>query len=282
MIDQPIQLRGRPLVAGGGPFIFGVLNVTPDSFSDGGLHFEPNAAVEAGCRMADAGADAIDVGGESTRPGSEPVGDDEQIARTQPVIAALARRFGSDGPAISIDTRSAAVARAALDAGATIINDVAALRDDPDLAPLAAQHNAGLILMHMQGTPRNMQQNPHYEDILREVAEFLTERATFARQAGISPQRIILDPGIGFGKTTEHNLELLRGLDRLKAIGLPLMVGPSRKRFIGQLLGIDRAADRLYGTLGVVAACVSAGVECLRVHDVAACRQVADICTALR
>ncbi len=186
--------------------MFGVLNVTPDSFSDGGRHAVAADAIEAGVRMADEGADAIDVGGESTRPGSQAVSAEEQIRRTQPVIGELARRFGADGPAISIDTRLAAVARAALDAGASIINDITALRDDEAMAPLAAARDAGVILMHMQGTPATMQQNPTYGDVVGEIREFLEERMQVAIAAGIARQRIVVDPGIGFGKTVKHNL----------------------------------------------------------------------------
>jgi dihydropteroate synthase len=267
---------------GGGPFVVGILNVTPDSFSDGGKYFEPAAAVEAGCRMADEGADVVDVGGESTRPGSGYVPADEQIRRTQPVIAELTKCFGPGGPAISIDTRLAAVAKAALDAGATIINDVSALRDDPALAHLAADRGAGVVLMHMKGTPADMQHKPAYRDVVGEIREFWEDRIAAAVRAGIPRERIIVDPGIGFGKTTAHNLEILGRLAELRELLVPVMVGPSRKRFIGEVLGIEQSADRLMGTMAAVAACVLAGVELVRVHDVAAARQVADMCRAIR
>ncbi|NLX12379.1 MAG: dihydropteroate synthase [Phycisphaerales bacterium] len=276
------MLRGRPLVPGSGPFIFGILNVTPDSFSDGGAYLSMDTAVAAACRMADEGADAIDVGGESTRPGSQGVSPDEQIRRTAGVIATLATRFGPDGPAISIDTRSAKVARAALEAGATIINDISALRDDPTMGELAATRDAVIILMHMQGTPADMQTNPTYTDVVSEVADFLQERMNYALRSGIARERILFDPGLGFGKTTAHNLEILRRLGELRSLGVPLMVGPSRKRFIGEILHIDNPADRVTGTAAAVAACVLAGAECIRVHDVAACRQAADLCAAIR
>ncbi len=276
------MLRRRPLVPGSGPFIFGILNVTPDSFSDGGAYSSMEAAVAAGCRMADERADVIDVGGESTRPGSQGVPADEQIRRTAGLIATLSARFGSDGPAISIDTRSAEVARAALDAGALIINDISALRDDPAMAQMVASKGAGVILMHMQGTPVDMQLNPTYADVIAEIADFLCERVDYALRSGISRERIVLDPGLGFGKTTAHNLEILRRLGELRALGCPLMVGPSRKRFIGEILQIDRPADRLLGTVAAVSACVLAGAECIRVHDVAACRQAAALCAAIR
>lgn len=277
-----ITVRGRELLPGGGPFVFGVVNVTPDSFSDGGRYAVAADAIQAGVRMAEEGADVIDVGGESTRPGSRAVTAEEQIRRTQPVIGELTRRFGADGPAISIDARLAAVARAALDAGATIINDITALRDDEGMAPLAASREAGVILMHMQGTPATMQQNPTYGDVVGEIREFLAERIAAAVAAGIGRQRIVVDPGIGFGKTMAHNLEILRRVGEFRTLGVPVLVGPSRKRFIGEVLSIPDAYKRLNGTLAAVAACVLAGVECVRVHDVAECRQVADLCAAIR
>jgi len=280
--DLTMRFRGRAVGPGGGPFVVGILNVTPDSFSDGGKYFGPAAAVEAGWRMADQGADVVDVGGESTRPGSAYVPADEQMRRTQPVIAELAKRFGPDGPAISIDTRLASVARAAIDAGASIVNDISALRDDPALAPLAADRGAGIVLMHMKGTPADMQHKPTYRDVVGEIREFWEDRIVAAVRAGIPRERIIVDPGIGFGKTTAHNLEILSRLAELREPLVPVMVGPSRKRFIGEVLGIERPADRLMGTMAAVAACVLAGAELVRVHDVAAARQVADMCKAIR
>lgn len=277
-----IRLRGRALVPGAGPFVFGVLNCTPDSFSDGGSYATHDAAVRAALLMAEAGADAIDVGGESTRPGSGGVPAREQIERTIPVICELARRFGPQGPAISIDTRSAEVAGAALSAGAMIVNDVSALRHDAAMAATVARHGAGVILMHMKGTPADMQLNPVYADVVAEVRAFLEERIVHATSAGIPRERIVADPGIGFGKTGRHNLEILRNLDALRALGVPLMVGTSRKRFIGDILSGRPPGERLYGTLATVAACVLAGVECVRVHDVEACRQAADVCAAIR
>lgn len=281
---DPILLRGRPVTPGSGPFIFGILNCTPDSFSDGGLHASPEAAIDAGCRMADEGADAIDVGGESTRPGSLPVPPEEQIRRTQKVIAALARRFGSDGPALSIDTRSAQVAEAALDAGAVIVNDISALRDDPAMADLIARRRAGVILMHMKGTPADMQINPTYEDLIGEIDAFLRERVDCALAAGIPRERIIIDPGIGFsfGKTTAHNLQILGRLDAFRGMHLPILIGPSRKRFIREALNLKDDESRLMGTAAVAAVCALAGVECLRVHDVAPCRQAALMAQAIR
>lgn len=278
----PLRLRGRELVSGAGPFIFGILNVTPDSFSDGGRHLDPREAIAAACRMADEGADAIDVGGESTRPGSRSVPAAEQIRRVVPVIEALARRFGKTGPAISVDTRFAAVAEAAIEAGAVIINDVSALRDDPDLVGTAIRSQAGVILMHMKGTPADMQADPTYDDVVGEVHAFLAERVEAAIAAGIARNRIMVDPGIGFGKTVGHNLTLLQQVGRFRELGLPVLVGPSRKRFIAAVTDADEIADRLPGTLAGVAACVLAGVECVRVHDVAACRRAADLAAAIR
>lgn len=282
--SEPLRFRGGPVIPDGGPFIFGVLNVTPDSFSDAGEFFNAAGAIERACQMAAHGADVIDVGGESTRPGSEPVAIDEQIQRTQPVIAELVRRFGRDGPAVSIDTRSAAVAEAALDAGATVINDVSALREDPGMAGLAAQRAAGVVLMHMKGTPADMQINPTYTDLMGEIRAFLDERLSAATRAGIPRQRLMIDPGmgIGFGKTSEHNLTLLRRAGEFRQLGVPVLVGPSRKRFIAEITGAVEIADRLPGTVAAVTACVLAGVECVRVHDVAACRRAADLAAAIR
>lgn len=279
---DPILLRGRPLVCDGGPFIFGVLNVTPDSFSDGGRYLDPDDAVAAGCRMAEDGVDVIDVGGESTRPGSDPVSADEQISRTRGVIAALARRFGREGPAISIDTRLAPVARAAVEAGAVLINDVSALRDDAEMAAVVAESRAGVVLMHMLGTPATMQEDPVYDDVIDDVKAFLAKRVAAAVGQGIKRGRIVVDPGIGFGKTTAHNLAILADLWKFRELGLPVMVGPSRKRFIGEVLSVPNATDRLAGTLGAVALCARAGIECIRVHDVGAARQVAALCAAVR
>ena len=279
---KPRTSRGRVIACGCEPVIFGILNTTPDSFSDGGSYASLEDAIAAGCRMANEGADAIDVGGESTRPGSKPVPADEQIRRTVDVIRALAARFGSDAPAISIDTRSAQVAAVALDAGATLVNDISAMRDDPALAARVAERGAGIILMHTQGTPGTMQQDPTYDDVVAEIKAFLADRIDAAVRAGIRRERILVDPGIGFGKTTGHNLQILQRVGEFRELGCPVMVGPSRKRFIGDVLGITDPQERGMGTAAAVAGCVLAGVECLRVHDVAACRQVADMGAAIR
>ncbi len=239
-----------------------MVNVTPDSFSDGGLYLDPAAAIAHGLELAEAGADILDVGGESTRPGAEPVAVEEELRRVAPVIAGLAET----GAVISVDTSKAEVAAAALDAGATIVNDVTALRGDPAMAPLVAERGAGLVLMHMAGEPRTMQDHPHYDDVVAEVREFLAARLAAAVAAGIDEEEVWLDPGIGFGKTAEHNFELLRGLPELATLGRPLVVGTSRKSFIGRADG--SAADaRLGGTIATSVLAAAAGASVLRVHD---------------
>jgi dihydropteroate synthase len=245
------------------PSVMGVVNVTPDSFSDGGLFLHPAAAIAEARGLRDEGAAIIDVGGESTKPGSEGTPADEELRRLEPVLKALA-----DLP-LSVDTSKAAVARRALELGAVMVNDVTALRGDPELAEVVAESGAYLCLMHMLGEPRTMQDNPRYEDVVSEVAAFLEERLVFAVEAGIAEELVCLDPGIGFGKTTEHNLELLARLDEIVALGRPVLVGVSRKRFLGRLLG-DAAA-----LTGPVAAGVAVnvlaferGASIFRVHDV--------------
>ena len=247
--------------------LMGIVNVTPDSFSDGGLFLDAEAAVAQGRRLADEGAEIVDVGGESTRPGAEPVAAQEEARRTVPVVETLA----ADGIAVSIDTSKAQVAEAALDAGATMVNDVTALGADPDLAPLCAQRGCAVVLMHMRGTPRTMQDAPAYADVVEDVRAFLAERVENAVGAGIAEQRIWVDPGIGFGKTLEHNLELLRRLGDLRGLGRQLLVGTSRKSFIGTLTGRD-ADERLGGTIASNVLALAAGADILRVHDVAAHR----------
>jgi len=268
-----IDLRGRPLV-------MGVLNVTPDSFSDGGDFFSPASAQRQAEQLVADGADIIDIGGESTRPGSEPVPADEQLRRILPAIEAVRR--ASHSVPISVDTRLGVVAEAALDAGADLVNDIFALRDDADLARVVAKRRVPVVLMHMQGRPTTMQQDPTYVDVVSEIGSFLQERMEAAQRAGIDRERIIIDPGIGFGKTTQHNLTILRELAALLELGRPVLVGPSRKRFIGQVLGIDEPKRRQWGTAAVVACAVAAGVHILRVHDVAAMRQVATMAWAIR
>ncbi|HEX6665159.1 MAG TPA: dihydropteroate synthase [Solirubrobacterales bacterium] len=246
------------------PKLMGVVNVTPDSFSDGGLYLDPEAAIAHGEELAAAGAAILDVGGESTRPGAEEVPEAEELRRVVPVIAGLA----GGGAEVSVDTSKAAVAIAALDAGATIVNDVTALRGDPEMATLCAERDATVVLMHMLGDPRTMQRDPTYGDVVAEVGAFLAERLEAAVAAGIDKQRIWLDPGIGFGKTAEHNLELLRRLPELRRLGRPLVIGTSRKSFIGRLDG-SPASERLGGTIASSVLAAAEGAEVLRVHDVA-------------
>jgi dihydropteroate synthase len=250
------------------PFrVMGIVNVTPDSFSDGGLFLDPERAIAHGEELAAEGADILDVGGESTRPGAEAVDADQELARVEPVVAALAGP-GGPGAEISIDTSKAAVAATALDRGAAIVNDVTALRGDPDLGPLCAERGCTLVLMHMQGTPRTMQLNPTYDDVVEDVRTFLAERIQAAVDAGVDERRIWVDPGIGFGKTLTHNLELLRRLGELRALGRPIVIGSSRKSFIGALTGRD-AGERLGGTVASNVLALSAGADVFRVHDVA-------------
>lgn len=268
------------LARAGRPLVMGVVNVTPDSFSDGGMFADAEAAVRHACRLVADGADLLDVGGESTRPGAQPVSAAEQCRRVTPVIEGI-RRAGVRVP-VFVDTRLADVAVAALNAGATGINDISALRDDDRLAKVAAEREATVVLMHMAGTPATMQERPTYGDVVAEVAAFLRERAAFAAAAGLARDRIAIDPGIGFGKTADHNLELLRRMDAIVALGLPVLVGPSRKRFLGEVLGESEPLRRDVGTLGAVAAAVLGGASVVRVHEVAASRQVVAVCAAIR
>jgi dihydropteroate synthase len=251
------------------PVIMGVVNVTPDSFSDGGLFLDADAAVEQGRRLAVEGAHILDVGGESTRPGAEPVAEEEELRRVLPVIERLADDAGAPDVRISIDTTKSAVAAAALDAGAGIVNDVSAFRFDPALAGLVAESEVDCCLMHMLGEPRTMQQDPRYEDVVSEVKVFLEERLAFAVGEGIAEERVWLDPGIGFGKTVEHNLELLRRLDEIVAIGRPVVIGTSRKSFLGKLAGGRDEGERLPGTIATNVLAFERGATVFRVHDVA-------------
>ena len=245
----------------------GILNVTPDSFSDGGRYTDVDAAVRMGVRLAGEGADLVDVGGESTRPGAEAVPAPEEIRRTAPVIARLRE---SVGVPLSIDTRKAAVAERAIEAGAGIVNDVTGLTHDPDLARVAAEGKCGLVLGHIRGTtPRDMQRNPRYDDTVSEVYDDLARSVEIAVDAGVAEERIVVDPGIGFGKRLTDNLLLLRHLSGLRSLGFPILVGPSRKSFLGLLLGLP-VEERLEATIGACAAAVSHGADLLRVHDVRA------------
>lgn len=258
--------------------LMGVLNVTPDSFSDGGKYIDANAAIARGTELALEGADIIDVGGESTRPGAGPVSAQEEKERVLPVIRGLRQALSIP---LSIDTYKAEVAQAALEEGADIVNDISALRFDPAMSSLVARAKIPVVLMHMQGIPRTMQQKPSYQDVLEEVKDFLIRRIQFARNSGVDLDRIIVDPGIGFGKELEHNLALLRGLSILASLGCPLLVGPSRKTFIGKLL---EAApdDRLEGSLAAAVAAVLGGANIIRMHDVREARRVLRIVDAIR
>ena len=265
----------------------GIVNVTPDSFSDGGRFLDPDAAVAHGIELAEQGADVLDVGGESTRPGAAPVPADEELRRVVPVVARLAT---TTTVPISVDTTKAAVARAALDAGATVVNDVSAGRLDPDILGVVAEAGAGYVVMHMQGEPRTMQADPRYDDVVAEVGDFLADRVHAARGAGVAEGAIAADPGIGFGKTVEHNLQLLAGLPTLAdRVGVPLMVGASRKAFVGKVLARAGAASadlpvdqREEGTLATVVWAVERGASIVRVHDVLPAVRAVRLLYALR
>ncbi|MBC7132465.1 MAG: dihydropteroate synthase [Roseovarius sp.] len=263
----------------GAPRIMGILNVTPDSFSDGGQHVDPAQALAHARAMAASGAEIIDVGGESTRPGARTVPEDKEIARTAPVIAAI---HAATGLPISIDTRKAPVAREAVRAGATLINDVAGFTHDPDLAPLAAEYALPVCVMHAQGTPETMQNDPRYADVLFDVHDWLAARVAALEALGIARARIAVDPGIGFGKTTAHNLRLLQNLSLFHSLGCPILLGASRKRFIGDLTDTPRAADRVAGSLAVAVMAMAQGVQILRVHDVAETRAARTMWQAVR
>jgi len=260
-----------------GCIVMGVLNVTPDSFSDGGQFLDTNKAIEHGLQMAADGAAIIDIGAESTRPGSEPVSASEQIKRAMPVIETLAKKITVP---ISIDTYNIEVAAAALQAGAAMINDVTALSDER-VGQLAAEHKTPVVLMHMQGSPQTMQIEPKYKDVVSEVRKFLLARAKRAQELGIDKDKIFIDPGIGFGKTLEHNLSLLKSIDSFVATGHRVLVGTSRKRFIAQLTGRKNPAERTFGTAAAVALCAAAGVSIVRVHDVAEMVDVVKIANAI-
>jgi dihydropteroate synthase len=263
-IDGVWRCRDRELPLGERTLVMGIVNVTPDSFSDGGMFENAEAAVKHGLGLLEEGADILDVGGESTRPGSDLVGADEEAGRVLPVLEGLLR----DAPEalLSVDTRKAAVAREALGAGADVVNDIGA-GADPDMFGVVAAAGAGMVLMHMKGEPKTMQSDPRYDDVVAEVRSFLAERIEAAVAAG-NGHRLCIDPGIGFGKNLEHNLELLRSIGALREVGAPVLVGVSRKRFVGQLSGADDPIRRLEGSLAAAAWCASQGVEMVRVHDV--------------
>ena len=258
------------------PKLMGVVNVTPDSFSDGGQYLDPDAAIRHGEELVRDGAEILDVGGESTRPGAVEVGAVEELRRVLPVV----QGWGKSGAAISIDTSKLVVAEAALDAGASIVNDVTAFKHDPEMAGLCAERGVGVVLMHMPGNPRTMQDDPHYDDVVDDVKAFLAERMEFAVGQGIEEERIWLDPGIGFGKTLEHNLELLRRLRELRELGRPLVVGTSRKSFIGKVDGSD-VEDRIGGSIASSVLAAAEGADVLRVHDVAEMAQALAVANAV-
>jgi dihydropteroate synthase len=257
------------------PKLMGVVNVTPDSFSDGGLYLDAEAAIAHGLELAEQGAEILDVGGESTRPGAEAVGADVEMERVVPVVAGL-----GEAATVSIDTSKAVVAEAALEAGASIVNDVTALRGDPEIGALCAERGVDLVLMHMRGDPRTMQEDPRYDDVVDDVKAFLAKRMEAAVAVGVAEERVWLDPGIGFGKTLDHNLELLRRLGELRELGRPLVVGTSRKSFIGKIDGSE-VGDRIGGTLASSVLAAADGADVLRVHDVAEAAQAVRVASAI-
>ena len=265
-----IELHSRPLV-------MGVLNVTPDSFSDGGRFFATDKAVARFFRMVEEGAELIDIGGESSRPGAEPVDVGEEWRRIGPILIQVAAN--SPVP-ISIDTYKAEIARRAIEHGVSVVNDISALRFDSEMVEVIVASTASVVLMHMQGTPRNMQKDPVYDDVVKDVHDFLSDRAQAARGAGIAGEKIILDPGIGFGKTLAHNLFILQKLKTLVDLGYPVLVGASRKSFIGKLSGVEES-DRLEGSLAAAVLAASAGAKIIRAHDVQQTKRALEICGAI-
>ena len=260
-------------------YIMGILNVTPDSFSDGGRYFNHSSAIKKALQMVDDGADIIDIGGESTRPGSDPVPSEEELRRTIPVIEMLSKEINIP---ISIDTYKSDIARRALEAGASMVNDISGLRFDPEMAGTVAEYKVPVVLMHIKGTPKNMQQNPGYNALIPEILEYLREGITIAGEAGIPEDVIIIDPGIGFAKTFEHNLEIINNLNKFKSLGKPVLIGPSRKAFIGKILGNVTTEERLEGTAAAVAISIMNGANIVRVHDVKEMARVAKVADAIK
>jgi dihydropteroate synthase len=276
--DYTILAKGRPIPIHDCPLIMGIVNITPDSFSDGGRYLAVDRAVAQALALVDQGADILDLGAESTRPGAIPVSEQEEMDRLLPVLSEVVKQTTVP---VSVDTMKSRVARAALAAGASIINDVTAMRFDPDMAQVVATYGAGVVLMHMQGTPLTMQESPHYENVVSEVGEFFEERIDAAQQAGIAKSHIVLDPGFGFGKLQVHNLELLNRLSAFSRFGCPLLVGLSRKALLGKIL--DRPVqDREWGTAAAVAMAVDRGAAIIRVHEVAAMKDVVKVAAAVR
>lgn len=272
-----IDCRGYKLRLGEKTCIMAVLNVTPDSFSDGGLFFDLKKAVKRAIDMEKQGADILDIGGESTRPGALAVLSSEQIKRVVPVIKALKERIKIP---ISIDTSSAMVAKEALKAGAKIVNDITGLRGDVKMAGVAAKYKAGLCIMHIKGAPRNMQDEPRYKDLMKEICDWLKGGINIAKRSGVSENRIIVDPGIGFGKTVKHNLEIIRNLEILNSMGRPVLVGPSRKSFIGKILDLP-VDERLSGTIAAVVLAINNGAHIIRAHDVKEVKQASLVADAI-
>jgi dihydropteroate synthase len=272
-----LQFKKKKLSLSSRTHIMGVLNVTPDSFSDGGKFFKMENAVEQGMKMAQEGADIIDVGGESTRPGSDPLPTEEELSRVIPVIRSLSEK--TDVP-ISIDTYKAEVAKQALDAGAQMINDISALRFDPEMKKIASEYKVPINLMHIKGTPKNMQKDPWYEDVIGEITEYLKKSIKIACDAGIDSQKIIIDPGIGFGKRLENNLNILKNLKKFSILGCPILIGCSRKSFIGKILDVP-VEERLEGSLAALAVAVMNGANIVRVHDVKESRRAAGLMDAI-
>ncbi|MBF0345321.1 MAG: dihydropteroate synthase [Nitrospirae bacterium] len=259
--------------------VMGILNVTPDSFSDGGRFYDKGSALAHAVEMAAEGAEIIDVGGQSTRPGSVPVSVEEELSRTIPIIEALAGKINTP---ISIDTYRAQVARAAINAGASVVNDISAMQFDPDMAAVIANTGADIVLMHIKGTPVDMQINPVYEDVVSEVYTYLKERIEAAQQSGIDASKIIIDPGVGFGKTVEHNLRLINNLQRFKDLKVPLLIGPSRKAFVGHITNVATPDMRLMGSAAAVAISLYNGANIVRVHDVKEMVQVVRAVEAIK
>ncbi len=260
-------------------YIMGIINVTPDSFYDGGKNFTTNKAIEHGLRLVDEGADILDIGGESTRPGAKPVSLDEELKRVIPVIESLSTKVSVP---ISIDTYKAKVAEEAIKAGAKIINDISGLRFDKEMALVAAKYKVALIIMHIKGTPQNMQKNPSYQALIPEIVEYLRDSIVIAKEAGVEENKIVIDPGVGFGKNLQHNLEIIRNLKEFTKFGKPILIGVSRKSFIGQVLNESSPENRLEGTASAVAISIINGANIVRVHDVAYMTKIVKIADAIK
>lgn len=276
--DYKIDCRGRVLDLGSRTHIMGILNVTPDSFSDGGRYADEESALAHAREMADAGADIIDIGGESTRPGAAPLAEEEELRRIIPLIERLASELAVP---ISVDTYKSSVAKKAIEAGATIVNDISGLRFSRDMANVVADSGVAVIIMHIKGTPRDMQQNPVYDDVVGEVLAYLEEGIGIAVKAGVDREKILIDPGIGFGKTLGHNLSIMNRLNEFRALGRPIVLGTSRKKFIGMVLGVPDPEQRVDGTAATTALGIERGARVVRVHDVARMAQVAKMTDAI-